>query len=65
LKVIGLLLVFSSNIVTLAHDLQAVDRFQQGKAAATSATANATAQDILHADYIMWAFLAVLFFSNI
>ncbi|KAJ7779532.1 hypothetical protein B0H14DRAFT_2962284 [Mycena olivaceomarginata] len=53
LSVIGLLLVFSSNIVTLAHDLQAVDRFQQGKAAATSATSNATAQDILHADYII------------
>ncbi|KAJ7270771.1 hypothetical protein B0H12DRAFT_1008920 [Mycena haematopus] len=49
LSVIGLLLVFSSNIVTLVHDLQAVNRFQEGKAATTT---NATAEDI-NADYII------------
>ncbi|KAF7324358.1 hypothetical protein MSAN_02522300 [Mycena sanguinolenta] len=50
LSIIALLLVFSSNIVTLAHDVQAVNRFQEGKAATTT---NATAEDILNADYIV------------
>jgi len=52
LSVIALLLVFSSNIVALVQDLQAVNRFQEGKVAA-SATTNVTAEDILNADYII------------
>jgi len=46
-SIIGLLLVFSSNIVTLVHDIQAVNRFQAGKAA------NATADAIINSDYII------------
>jgi hypothetical protein len=43
--------VFSSNIVTLVHDIQAFDRFQAGKSAASDvATTNTTAEA---ADYIM------------
>ncbi|KAJ6584940.1 hypothetical protein B0H19DRAFT_1107319 [Mycena capillaripes] len=54
LSIIGLLLVFSSNIVTMVHDVQAVDRFQAGKAAAISdSTTNTTTQDILNSDYII------------
>ncbi|KAJ6469038.1 hypothetical protein C8R47DRAFT_989710 [Mycena vitilis] len=55
LSIIGLLLVFASNIVTLVHDVQAVNRFQEGKAADTTAAAanNVTAEDILNADYIV------------
>ncbi|KAJ6630122.1 hypothetical protein B0H10DRAFT_1985098 [Mycena sp. CBHHK59/15] len=54
LSIIGLLLVFSSNIVTLVHDIQAVDRFQAGKAAASdSGSTNTTTEDILHSDYII------------
>ncbi|KAJ7935609.1 hypothetical protein B0H13DRAFT_1948853 [Mycena leptocephala] len=54
LSIIGLLLVFSSNIVTLVHDIQAVNRFQAGKAAAvTDSTTNTSAQDILSSDYII------------
>ncbi|KAJ7134591.1 hypothetical protein C8R44DRAFT_770898 [Mycena epipterygia] len=52
LSIIGLILVFSSNIVTLVHDIQAVNHFQAGKAAASDST-NATAEDILHSDYII------------
>ncbi|KAJ7644107.1 hypothetical protein FB45DRAFT_288354 [Roridomyces roridus] len=47
LSVIALLLVFASNIVTIVHDVQAVDRFQAGKAA------NATDEAIINADYIV------------
>lgn len=54
LSIIGLLLVFSSNIVTLVHDIQAVNRFQAGKAATSdSASTNTTADDMLNSDYIM------------
>jgi len=52
LSVIALLLVFASNIVTLVHDIQAVNHFQAGKAAASDST-NTTAEDILHSDYII------------
>ncbi|KAJ7175824.1 hypothetical protein C8R46DRAFT_1079642 [Mycena filopes] len=51
LSIIGLLLVFSSNIATLVHDVQAVNSFQAGKAAATST--NTTSEDILNSDYII------------
>ncbi|KAJ7505348.1 hypothetical protein B0H11DRAFT_1978189 [Mycena galericulata] len=54
LSIIGLLLVFSSNIVTLVHDIQAVNRFQAGKAASSDSTsANTTSDDIINSDYIM------------
>jgi len=54
LSIIGLLLVFSSQIVTLVHDIQAVNNFQAGKtaAAASDPETNATAADILSNDYI-------------
>ncbi|KAJ6559225.1 hypothetical protein DFH09DRAFT_1247999 [Mycena vulgaris] len=50
LSIIGLLLVFSSNIVTLVHDIQAVNHFQAGKAAAGSTVPNQPAG-------IFWAVL--------
>ncbi|KAI3608686.1 hypothetical protein WG66_003837 [Moniliophthora roreri] len=54
LSIIALILVFASNIVTLAHDIQAVNRFlaagQQVKDG-TSAT-NATVTNMLNGDYI-------------
>ncbi|KAJ7459834.1 hypothetical protein FB451DRAFT_1097139 [Mycena latifolia] len=54
LSIIGLLLTFSSSVVALTHDIQAVNRFQAGKAAAgDSVNSNATAEDFLHSDYIM------------
>ncbi|KAJ7109703.1 hypothetical protein C8R43DRAFT_1243214 [Mycena crocata] len=54
LSIIGLLLVFSSNIVTLAHDIQAVNHFQAGRASASgSETTNTTEETILHSDYIV------------
>jgi hypothetical protein len=60
LSIIGLILVFSSQIVTLVHDIQAVNNFQAGKAAAVSDSAtNTTAEDILSNDYVMYAFLFV------
>jgi len=54
LSIIGLLLVFSSNIVTLVHDIQGFNSFQAGKAAVVSdSTTNTTAQDIFNSDYII------------
>jgi len=54
LSIISLLLVFSSNIVALVHDVQAVNQFQAGKTASSvPATTNSTMEDILHADYII------------
>ncbi|KAF7300266.1 hypothetical protein MKEN_01350700 [Mycena kentingensis (nom. inval.)] len=52
LSIVALLLVFSSNIVILAHDVQAVNRFQAGQARANSGT-NQTVEDMLDADYII------------
>ncbi|KAJ7270913.1 hypothetical protein C8J57DRAFT_1320004 [Mycena rebaudengoi] len=49
LSIIGLLLVFSSNIVTLVHDIQAFDRFQAGKITTTNGTAAAIGDD----DYVI------------
>ncbi|KAJ6512247.1 hypothetical protein C8R47DRAFT_1094255 [Mycena vitilis] len=53
LSIIGLLLVFSSNVVTLAHDIQAVNRFQAGKAAVSDSSSNTAVQDISSSDYIV------------
>ncbi|KAJ7160922.1 hypothetical protein C8R46DRAFT_955814 [Mycena filopes] len=51
LSIIALLLVFSSNIVTLVHDVQAVNKFQAGKATSSdSVTTNSTTEDT---DYII------------
>ncbi|KAJ7756191.1 hypothetical protein B0H16DRAFT_1538954 [Mycena metata] len=59
LSIVSLLLVFSSNIVTLVHDVQAVNQFQAGKAASSAAaTTNSTLEDILHADYIVGSTVA-------
>ncbi|KAJ7079959.1 hypothetical protein B0H15DRAFT_890994 [Mycena belliarum] len=54
LSIIALLLVLSSNIVTLVHDVQSFDRFQAGKTAVSDAAAtNTTAANILDSDYII------------
>ncbi|TFK71544.1 hypothetical protein BDN72DRAFT_887603 [Pluteus cervinus] len=51
LSIIALLLVFSSNIVTLAHDVEAVNRFMAADKVSTGST-NATMTAYLDADYI-------------
>ncbi|KAJ6484550.1 hypothetical protein DFH09DRAFT_1004430 [Mycena vulgaris] len=48
-SLIGLLLVFSSNILTLVHDIQAINNFQDGK----DFTANRTYEDITSNDYLI------------
>jgi len=54
LSIIGILLVFSSQIVTLVSDIQAFNRFQAGKTAVSdSAITNTTADSTLHSDYIV------------
>lgn len=50
LSILALILVFSSNIVTLVHDIQAVNRFMAAKVADTSS--NSTMTDMLNCDYI-------------
>jgi len=50
LSILALILVFSSNIVTLVHDIQAVNRFMAAKVADTSN--NSTMTDMLNCDYI-------------
>lgn len=50
LSIVALILVFASNIVTLVHDVQAVNRFvAAGKAASTTQPINGTTTDV---DYI-------------
>ncbi|CAK5270300.1 unnamed protein product [Mycena citricolor] len=51
LSIVGLILVFASNVVTLSHDIQAVNHFQSGKASPSSA-ANATIVGTTSTDYI-------------
>ncbi|KAJ7585018.1 hypothetical protein C8J56DRAFT_789259 [Mycena floridula] len=51
LSIIALLLVFSSNIVTLVHDIQAVNRFLAASKT-VSAAANSTISDMTDCDYI-------------
>jgi len=53
LSIIALLLVFSSNIVTLVHDVQAVNNFEAGKTDAAAVDSNTTVEEVLHADYIV------------
>jgi len=53
LSIIALLLVFASNIVTLVHDIQAVNRFlAAGKANTDPTGANSTLIDMSDCDYI-------------
>ncbi|KAJ7456886.1 hypothetical protein FB451DRAFT_597420 [Mycena latifolia] len=54
LSIIGLLLAFSSGVVTLVHDVQAFNSFEAGKTAVSdSAATNTTAEGILDSDYII------------
>lgn len=55
LSIIALILVFASNIVTLVHDVQAVNRFvAAGKQVQTNSAdaSNTTLTDMLDFDYI-------------
>lgn len=54
LSIIGLLLVFASNIETLVHDIEAVNRFMAADKAAddSSSAMNSTMTDYLNGDYI-------------
>ncbi|KJA17876.1 hypothetical protein HYPSUDRAFT_999469 [Hypholoma sublateritium FD-334 SS-4] len=52
LSVIALLLVFSSNVVTLANDIKAVNRFMAGEKQA-GGTTNSTISAVYDTDYIM------------
>jgi hypothetical protein len=58
LSIVSLLLVFSSNIVTLVHDVKAVNSFMAaGKAASTGVSAssgNATVEALQDFDYITY-----------
>ena len=72
MSIVALLLVFSSNIVTLANDIKAVNAFiAAGKAAVAAAakgavdgttTGNATLNAMLDFDYIAYV---VSFFSGV
>jgi len=52
LSVVALLLVFSSNVVTLANDVKAVNRFMAGEKQADGTT-NSTISTVYDTDYIM------------
>jgi hypothetical protein len=52
LSIIALILVFSSNIVTLVHDVEAVNRFMAAKSSVTDSSSNSTITDMLNCDYI-------------
>ncbi|KAE9387040.1 hypothetical protein BT96DRAFT_968275 [Gymnopus androsaceus JB14] len=53
LSIIALILVFSSNIVTLVHDVEAVNRFMAAKGSVdTDSSSNSTITDMLNCDYI-------------
>ncbi|PPR02296.1 hypothetical protein CVT24_011634 [Panaeolus cyanescens] len=53
LSIIALLLVFSSNIVTLANDIKAVNAFMAAGKVASDSTNNSTLTEMLDADYIL------------
>lgn len=58
LSIIAMLLVFSSNIVTLSNDIKAVNRFMDiGKRTDGTAVLNATMQAEINMDYIMYVFI--------
>ncbi|KAF5392048.1 hypothetical protein D9757_003272 [Collybiopsis confluens] len=54
LSIIALILVFASNIVTLVHDVEAVNRFMAAKGSSSdvSSSGNSTLTDMLDCDYI-------------
>jgi len=52
LSIIALILVFASNIVTLVHDVEAVNRFMAAKADSSSSSSNSTITNMLNCDYI-------------
>jgi hypothetical protein len=57
LSIIAMLLVFSSNIVTLSKDIKAVNRFMDvGKGANSTTALNATVETEVYMDYIMYVF---------
>lgn len=60
LSIVALLLVFSSNIVTLVNDIKAVNRFMEaGKVIAAGAgQRNATANALSEFDYIPYVFFS-------
>ncbi|KAJ6508840.1 hypothetical protein C8R45DRAFT_968967 [Mycena sanguinolenta] len=55
LSIVGLLLVFSSQIVTLVHDIQAVNNFQAGKTAAATSDSQTDSDNAqtLSSEYII------------
>ncbi|KAH7872601.1 uncharacterized protein C8R40DRAFT_474720 [Lentinula edodes] len=55
LSIVALVLVFASNIVTLVHDVEAVNRFMAAKGSDVSAS-NSTITDMLNCDYIECVF---------
>ena len=58
LSIIAMILVFSSNIVTLSNDIKAVNRFMDmGKRAGGTTALNATAETGVYMDYIMYVFI--------
>ncbi|KAJ3715738.1 hypothetical protein FB446DRAFT_741211 [Lentinula raphanica] len=52
LSIIALILVFASNIVTLVHDVEAVNAFMAAKGDSSSSSSNSTLTDMLNCDYI-------------
>ena len=67
LSIIALILVFASNIVTLVHDIEAVNTFlAEGRTVTSSGQApNATMEMVMNSDYILCGFfvLFLLFLS--
>ena len=63
LSIIALILVFASNIVTLVHDIQAVNKFlAEGRTVTSSGQApNATMEVMMSSDYILCVPLLLLF----
>lgn len=61
LSIIALILVFASNIVTLVHDIEAVNRFVAADTSGSNSTVTASSgpnstADMIDMDYIMYVF---------
>ena len=58
LSIIALILVFASNIVTLVHDIEAVNTFlAEGRTVSSSGQApNSTMEMVMNSDYILCGF---------
>ena len=65
LSIIALILVFASNIVTLVHDIEAVNTFlAEGRTVSSSGQApNATMEMVMNSDYILCVSLYFFFCS--